>query len=252
MLTRTRQLAIALVTALLWSGLGGAPLAHAGPVLTTPAGLAPGAHFRFAFITDRTTTAFSSNITDYDNFVNTQAGGATYNGTMVTWQVIGSTASVNAIDHTTGPTNDPVYLSDGTLVATSTTTSAMGLWSGTLQHAINEDQTGRATSFIFVWTGTSSTGTAVSGGSLGPFNVVESGVPQNNDSTWVESSGFNPADSFPLYGISTDLIVPASVPEPSSWLTLGIGLSATTLISWSRHRRDRRRQKAGRPPESTE
>jgi hypothetical protein len=32
------------------------------------------------------------------------------------------------------------------------------------------------------------------------------------------------------------------VPEPSSWITLGIGLGVTTLIGWSRHRRAQRRR----------
>jgi hypothetical protein len=158
----TRRLPrLALVAALLCVGIGRVAPVHAGPVLTTPAGLAPGTHFRFVFVTDGTTTAISSNITDYDNFVNTQAGGATYNGVTISWQAIGSTATVNAITHITGPTNDPVYLANGSEVATSTTTSTQGLWSGALLHAINTDLTGASVTAT-VWTGTEPTG--VSGG----------------------------------------------------------------------------------------
>ena len=78
-------------------------------------------------------TATSSNIADYNNFVNAQAGGATYNGQVVTWVAIASTPTVNAIDNV-GQTPALYTWPDGTQVTTSTTTS--GLWSGTLLHPI--------------------------------------------------------------------------------------------------------------------
>ena len=126
----------AIVLAVLWlvSGLVGS--AEAGVILQTPAGLDPGDHFRFVFVTDGIRDATSTNIADYDSFVNTQAGGATYDGVVVNWLAIGSTDSVNAIDHV-GQASTPVYLSDGTLVTTSTTTA--GPWSGALVHQINLD-----------------------------------------------------------------------------------------------------------------
>ena len=95
-------------------------------ILQTPAGLTFGDQFRFVFVTDGDTTATSTNISDYDNFVQSQAGGATYNGVVVNWLAIGSTESVNAIDHIE-QTSTPVYLANGTLVTNSTT--AAGLWS---------------------------------------------------------------------------------------------------------------------------
>jgi hypothetical protein len=110
----------AMFAALLCSGLDAGVRAQAGPVLTTPAGLSPGQSFRFAFVTDGITGASSSNIADYNNFVNSQAGGATYNGVVVTWIAIASTSTVNAIDNV-GQTATPVYLADGTRVTTSTT-----------------------------------------------------------------------------------------------------------------------------------
>ena len=71
----------------------------------------------------------SSNIADYNNFVNAQAGGATFDGSVVAWNAIGSTSSVNAIDNI-GQSAAPVYLADGTLITSSTTST--GLWSGSL------------------------------------------------------------------------------------------------------------------------
>ena len=127
--TQARRLAMAAV--ILWLGLGGGGRAEAGPVLLTPAGLSPGESFRFVFVTDGTRDATSTNIADYNGFVNTQAGGATYNGSVVTWAAIASTPTVNAIDNV-GPSLAPVYLSDGTIVATSTTTASGGLWDGDL------------------------------------------------------------------------------------------------------------------------
>ena len=89
-------------------------------MLQTPPGLNPGDPFRFVFVTDGIRDATSTNIADYDSFVNAQAGGATYSGVVVDWLAIGSTDSVDAIDHV-GQATAPVYLSDGTLVTTTTT-----------------------------------------------------------------------------------------------------------------------------------
>jgi hypothetical protein len=44
-------------------------------------------------------SGISSEISSYDAFVTAQAGGAAYDGMTVSWQAIGSTATVNAVDH---------------------------------------------------------------------------------------------------------------------------------------------------------
>jgi hypothetical protein len=230
-----------MVVALLCAGIGRVAPVHAGPVLTTPAGLAPGAHFRFVFVTDGTTNGTSTNIATYDTFATNQAGGATYNGSTVTWQAIGSTATVNAIDHI-GQTPDAVYLADGTKVTTSTTIT--GLWSGSLLHAINEDQSGAIISSEPVFTGTTSTGNADTTRTLGS-TVVQGGFTTDTSAAWVAvGPPFGASSSLHIYSISQDLVVPGAVPEPSSWLTLGIGLGVTTVIGWSRHRREQRRRAA--------
>jgi hypothetical protein len=219
--------------------------ADASIALTTPAGLTPGAQFRFIFNTDGTTPATSSNITDYDNFVNTQAGGATYNGVTVTWQVIGSTPSVNAIDHIT-PTNTPVYLTDGTLVTTSTTTS--GLWSGALTHEINEDISGTPFGSI-VWTGTTQFGLADGAHPLGsPLAFTITGVNTHLDSGWIDNANSDHNTQLhTLYGISQTLTVPgvpSVVPESSTAILAVFGAVAFLAYGWSRHRREQRRQAA--------
>jgi hypothetical protein len=171
MVTQARRLAIA--TALIWIGVGASVRVEAGGIaLSTPAGLTPGESFRFVFVTDGTTTATSSNIADYNSFVNMQAGAATYNGSVVTWDAIGSTAAVNAIDNVGQQPIVGAFLADGTLVTTSTTTT--GLWSGTLSHEINEDLSSTP-QFSFVWTGTTSAGVAATVGaaSSGPLGDIQ-------------------------------------------------------------------------------
>ena len=144
-----------------------------GITLSTPAGLCAGDSFRFVFVTDAFIFALSPNIGDYNQFVNTQAGGATYNGSIVSWVAIGSTPSVNAIDNV-GVTATPVYLADGTLVAPDTTSS--GLWSGSLVNSISSDLAGNKRN-VATWSGTNPSGFASSHGGPGRYGTRRKWVP---------------------------------------------------------------------------
>ena len=150
---------LAPIAATIGLGMGAAgPAAAGGIVLTTPAGLVPGDTFRVVFLTDGTTLATSSNIDYYNSFVNTQAGSVTYDGQAVTFTAIASTSTVNAIDNIPGSSSAPVYLVNGTEVASSTTTATGGLWSGTIMSPIDLDLAGK-TGFLYpVWTGTQASG----------------------------------------------------------------------------------------------
>src|SRR5688572_12442796 len=69
--------------------------------IITPSGLMPGEQFRLAFVSSQTRDALSANIADYDLFIQNLAnfaGLGTYAGQPVSWQVIGSTATVDAND----------------------------------------------------------------------------------------------------------------------------------------------------------
>jgi hypothetical protein len=224
----------AIVAAVLWLGSGLGGRAEAGIILQTPAGLNPGDHFRFVFVTDGTRDATSTNIADYDNFVNAQAIGATYNGMVVNWLAIGSTESGDAIDHV-GQANAPVYLSDGTPVTTTTTPA--GLWSRTLLHEIDLDLAANPVApFTFVWSGTNPFGTGF-GGPLGsPTPLV--GSPFFTNDAWIASGRSNSGDFRPFYGISSVLTVPQAVPEPSTVTMLGTALAVGLAIGSARVWRD--------------
>ena len=160
-----------------------------------------------------------------------------YNGAVINWLAIGSTDSVDAIDHV-GQANAPVFLSDGTLVTTTTTPA--GLWSRTLLHEINLDLAANPVPpFTFVWTGSNPTGTGF-GGPLGsPTPLV--GSPFFTNDAWIASGRSNSGDSRPLYGISSVLTVPQAVPEPSALTMLGTALSLGLAIGWARQDRDQPR-----------
>ncbi len=209
---------------------------RAGPVLPTPSGLAPGDSFRFVFVTTDGTTATSSNISDYDTFVTAQADGATYNGSVITWQAIGSTASVSAIDHIgTNPGISGVYLVNGTQIASSDGTSSGGLWSGSIFAPISLDINSLAGPFL-AWTGTQSNGTIDFPGELGSLiGDTSRGITTATNSNWVDSGGSFTTQSHGLYGISGVLLVPtASIPEPSSLVLAGIASMIGLVLAGTR------------------
>jgi hypothetical protein len=231
---------LALATTMFWIGFGAGGRAEAsGIALETPAGLSPGESFRFVFITDATTVAISSNIAFYNSFVNAQAGGATYDGSVVNWVAIGSTSSTSAINNV-GQTQTPVYLADGTLVTTSTTST--GLWSGSLLNPIDETISGMGihSGSTGTWTGTTTNGSG-SSNPLGDFFGVIIGVSTTTDGYWVNNGVWpsnNACGVFHMFGISQVL---TAVPEPSSLVLAGTAAIGLSTFVWCRKRREQRR-----------
>jgi len=199
---------------------GSLSTARAEPVsLATPAGLAPGAQFRFLFLTSGTLAATSTDIADYNTFVNGQASGATYEGSVVSWKAVGSTATVNARDNVGGfGGNVPVYLTDGTLLAgdLTTSTSNKGLWSGTLFATPTIGIDGNGVTTRFAHTGSNADGTGYTNAQLGAASFVRYGDPTFNVGTfgWHFSINGMPTDNAAnFYGVSSELTVPNAVPE---------------------------------------
>jgi hypothetical protein len=251
MKTRTTMIYPTMV-ALSWLVLGGG--ARADLTLDTPAGLNPGDQFRFVFVTDGVGDATSGNIGDYNTFVTTdasnEAGGgtnvATYMGVTLTWSAIASTIPVAAKDNIF-QTPTSLYLSDGSLVATSTETSdPTGLWSSLtspLSHPINEDLTQSLRSTT-VWTGTTPLGTSNAPLALGQ-QTASFGASFQTDNTWVFISSSDSRESRPFYGISQVLTVPGTaVPEPSTAIVAVFGAVAFIAYGLARKRQAHRRQAA--------
>ncbi len=263
MLTMTRR--FALVTASLFLAFGAGGRAVAGE-LSTPAGLTPGESFRFVFVTDGTTTATSTNIADYNSFVKTQAGGATYNGSLITWYAIASTLSTTAVANIGENTSQiPIYMADGTKVTSAD--NSTGLWSGqNLNAGISEDL--RGVNFWGtnkpVWTGSDQYGT-LSLASIYYLGTTDNAPGVNHPDVgyglsglittkWVDAGvlseytivGGGPVDAvLPLYGISQVLTVSPAVvvPEPTTiWMAAG-GVCAGVACSWWRRRLQHRRSR---------
>ena len=136
--------------------------ASADPV-TIPPGLAPGSVYHLAFVTSGSHNALSTDIADYDAFVTAQANLDPFLAALnTTWSVIGSTETVDAIDHI--GVVGPVYNTRGQLV---TDTLAHMFGSGGLAGVIGYYQDG---GFFagneYVWTGTGTDGRAAN--DLGP------------------------------------------------------------------------------------
>ena len=220
--------------------------------IAAPPGVFGGQQFRIIFVTPNKTAATSSLITDYDDFVNSEAAGATYKGTTIQWLALASTNTVNARDHV-GQTGTAVYLANGTKVTNSDTTAPGGLWSAFgLIAQPDQDLDGNSYSGL-VWTGSSGVGTAyattpVPGDPSVKWGLGSPGWAGNPDKSetgiipgaiggydWLSvPAGVKPnTDLYQVYGISE---VITAIPEPSSFLMSGIGMLVVGLATKFRKR----------------
>jgi hypothetical protein len=198
----------------------------AGPLPFIPPGLTYGDQFRIAFVTFDPMAATSTDIGDYNTFVNTQANlsGSFLAGLGVTWYAIGSTDSVNAIDNVNqgGPTDVPVYNLNLALLALTTDTDGMFNGSGALGDTLNVDQFGNPYNGL-VFTGTLVLGQAFTEAALGDTLVAEG--DSTAASSWIFGALGSSTDTLPLYGISGPITIPT--PEP---MTVGLLLAGGLLL----------------------
>lgn len=191
--------------------------AQAGTIsLTTPTGLNNGDKFRFLFLTQTTRDATSSNIADYNAFVNTAAGGATYAGTAVSWAAFANTATVGSAANVGGfGSSVPVYLTNGTKIANDMSTNSGGLWGGSLFSAPNVWVNGTTSTSAdpLVWTGGSGPNPPFYN-YLGDSYGAYAGNLTTSDFNWVVDSGVSTSETHAFYGVSAELTVGGSSPVP--------------------------------------
>ncbi|WP_149753550.1 PEP-CTERM sorting domain-containing protein [Rubripirellula obstinata] len=151
-----------------------------------------------------------------------------------TWNVLGSTTTVNARDNTGDETSCPTTAFQF-IVLTANWSPQPTLNSGhpTFEPPINITGTG-LTFGGEIWTGTFADGTTVSQRALGNNGgIIQAGLGRQIDLRWVSYNQFNDFQVWPFYAMSSVITVTA-VPEPSSIMLLGFG---TIALAFSRRRR---------------
>lgn len=196
-------------------------------VFTVPPGLNPGDPYRLVFITAGNRDALSTNIADYNTFVDNaaNAGGSYLQPLGGTWKAIGSTAAVTALANIGGPNPTPIYRLDGTLVANGTADMFDGsILAGIVVTELDTVNNNTA------WTGTQADG--IQYGGIWPLgsDLPGVGVTWITDDRWIAYSRADPNDLRPMYGISEVLYAPGT-PEPQSLVLFGSGALVLLLAA---------------------
>ena len=203
----------------------------ASAAIVVPPSLSPGDTYHLVFVTSTTRNATSTNILDYNAFVQAAADAANIgSGDGVDWFAIGSTQTVAArVNALIGATNK-VFLLNGT---TKVADGFADMWDGSIDARINLTQTLAGYNGL-VWTGSNEFGQIPTWGDqwLGdPAGEGPVGGSANvTNSGWLDSGAGNenPASLLPFYALSEELTVP-TVPEPGTMGLLGLASGALLL-----------------------
>jgi len=181
-----------------------------------PTGLPPGSQYQIMFVTRFGTTATSSNIQDYNNFVTLEADqNPTLNALGATWTAVASTPTFNA-NQATNTTSTPIYSTEGNLLEPS----FPALFTDTSFFGPPADQFAFPSApsyFVPVWTGSDIHGLQLPNLTLGSplvsvgtnstdFAVAGAWLQYDNGVLAIPSS-----DTLCLYAISSPITVPPSV-----------------------------------------
>ena len=201
-----------------------------------PVDLSPGDQFHLAFLT-RDNENGQRTLDFYNQFVGEQAvlAGSLTESTNTTWRAIASTAFVDARDNVSVGDHVPIYLLDGTLVATG----ALDLWDGAIINPISLNQFGEVVTDT-VYTGSRSDGIGFAGRELEiciDFGCnVRVGFSTSIDSTWISFNDLVTGNRMKLYAVSGVLTVPVTIPEPSTLALFAAGLAGLGFMMRRRRR----------------
>lgn len=216
--------------------IGLATSADAGTVLE-PSGLSVGDKYRLVFVTSTKRDATSSNIADYNSFVD--AIGDTL--TAGDWTALASTSTVNAQTNTSTGTSDEsvaIYNLNNEIVSNNYS----GLWSGNLQNDIYYDELGGTHWNDQIWTGTASNGFGSSNSTLGGTGNAAYGFARMNDSNWIRLAyNLNKTTEAHFYALSGILTYGSLPPAAGSNAVPGpVALGALAFVGLGRVSRRRR------------
>ena len=177
----------------------------------TPSGLSDGDKFRLIFLTSTTRNATSSNIGDYNTFVQNRAaaGHMQIRPYSSQFRVVGSTVAVDARDNTgTTGTGVPIYWLNGAKVANNYADFYDGSWSNEANPK-KESGANSTNANLRIYTGSNHNGTATSNGSLGR-NQVTTGLLDRSDTGPLSSTNRrNATNNQAFYGLSPVFTVKA-------------------------------------------
>ncbi len=193
-----------------------------------PSGLSHGDEFRLLFITSGKRNATATDISVYDNFVQSHVadGAASLVPYAGFFRVVGSTASVDARDHlganpATDGTGETIYWLDGDKVADDYTDFWNTDWDDTSTPTY-ADGTVPSTQARFFWTGTQIGGAGRTGAELGSSFVGGGSLTKQHESI-TPIRGFRSANDgiAPFYGLSMPFTVEAEPITPTLSVTAG-------------------------------
>jgi len=189
--------------------------AQAGIVLisdnpSTGAAWAIGDTYRFAFVSSATTPATSTDITTYNAFVQGLADASPLNigaSDGFTWNVIGSTSTVDARDNTSSNTTvngsgEATLLVDGMTVIAN---DYADLWNNNIDNPLNINENGVGGLTGTVFTGSYPDGTKIDralGGSTETPPKVTIGRVTDTNSYWMRVYNAATTSSLPVYALS--------------------------------------------------
>ena len=185
-----------------------------------PSGVSVGGKFRLLFITSTVGNPTSSNIADYNSFVQARAaaGHTEIQDYSAGFRAVGSTASVDARDNTcsTG-TGVPIYWLNGSKAASNYGGFYDGSWDDEF-HRRFENGT-ETNSSIFIWTGSNDDGTGADGNELGRSAVMRARFNFNSGAasgTLRDHAAGGSINTAHYFGLSQVFVARSSTPVTSN------------------------------------